>query len=96
MANDHVNNIDDGKSRGNKYFNDERLMAIKQTDEKFAIFFLTSLHDMVWNNFEDSIMSTINFDEALDMLKKVTKPYYDLLLASIEDKYSKDLSISAM
>ena len=51
---------------------------------------------MMWKDYGQGIHSKIVFDEAYNMLKKITGPLYQLLLASVHDKFSKDLSMAEM
>ena len=98
MANNHAEAIDMNPNarKGGDSFNKQRINAIKNVDIKFADFFLKELHGMTWKNFKTGILSTIPFDEAFDMLKTATELYYQLLLASVEDNYSKELDLSNM
>jgi len=79
-----------------KSINLQRIEAIDDIDQTFAKFFLEKLHFMMWKNYKDGIQSKIVFDEAYEMLKKITGPLYQLLLASVHDKFSKDLSMAEM
>jgi hypothetical protein len=57
---------------------------------------LKNLHELVWKDYTKGILSTIALDEALHLLKKASLALYDLLVASVDDKYNKDLSIAEM
>jgi hypothetical protein len=96
MAVNHMDAINLKKQNGVDSYNKQRLDEIKKVDKQFAQFFLTRLHDLVWQDYSKGILSTISFDEGFEMLKKATHALYDLLIASVDDKFSKDLSISEM
>jgi len=96
MAVQHTNAVDMKDRGGKKTLNELRILEIAKMDQTFAKFFLTQLHALVWKDFSKGVQSTIPFDDALKMLKIATSALYDLLLASIDDKFSKDLSISEM
>jgi hypothetical protein len=96
MAVNHMDAVNLKKVQGQDSYNKQRLNAIKDVDEQFADFFLKRLHDLVWLDYDKGILSTISFEDAFEMLKKATHAVYDLLIASVDDKYSKDLSISEM
>ena len=87
-------NINPNK-KGDSY-NKQRLDSIKKVNNTFAIFFLSQLHLLTWKDYNKGVQSTIPFDEAFDMLQMATDALYDLLIASVDDKYSKDLSMSQM
>jgi len=95
MAVNHMDAINLKNQNGDSY-NKQRLNEIKKVDKQFAQFFLTRLHELVWQDYDKGVLSTISFDEGFEMLKKATHALYDLLIASVDDKFSKDLSISEM
>ena len=86
---------EEGFKNANKY-NTSRVNELKIVDEYFARFFLERLHFLTWNDYDKGVLSTIPFDESYKMLKDVTQPLYELLLASVDDKYSQDLSLKEM
>ena len=100
LANNQVNAVDNNKNYGpkGKSLNTQRIEAIEKVDQEFADFFLRNLHNLTWKDWDTSpgILTTIDYQDAYDMLKLATKPYYELMLASVEDAYSKDLSLSNM
>ena len=62
----------------------------------FTDFFLTQLHTMVWKDFDKGVKSTIPFNEAYKLLKSASTALYEVLIASVDDKYNTDLAISEM
>ena len=96
MAVNHTDAVDLKDRKGKPTLNSLRIKAIADMDQTFAKFFLKQLHALVWKDYSKGVQSTIDFDDGLKMLKIATSALYDLLLASIDDKFSKDLSISEM
>ena len=96
MAVVHMDAVNMKPNNGNPTLNQLRLAEIKRMDQEFADFFLSRLHTLVWKDYSRGVQSTIPFDDAFEMLKKATMALYDLLLAAVEDKFSRDLSISEM
>lgn len=96
MAVDHMDAVNLKPGNGNPTLNQQRVAAIKVADLEFAHFFLKQLHSLVWKDYSRGVQSTIPFDDAFEMLKKATHALYDLLIAAVEDKFSKDLSVSEM
>jgi hypothetical protein len=96
MAVNHMDAVNMKPNNGNATLNQLRLAEIKRMDVEFADFFLKRLHTLVWKDYARGVQSTIPFDDAFEMLKKATHALYDLLIAAVEDKFSKDLSISEM
>ena len=96
LAVNHTDAVDLKDRKGKPTLNSLRIKAIADMDQTFAIFFLKQLHALVWKDYSKGVQSTIDFDDGLKMLKIATSALYDLLLASIDDKFSKDLSISEM
>ena len=84
------------KVNGQETLNQQRLKGIKDMNQEFAKFFLKRLHDLCWQDFSKGVQSTIAFEDGFKMLQQATNALYDLLLASIDDKFSKDLSVSEM
>jgi hypothetical protein len=81
---------------GPESLNKQRIRSIESANTNFCKFFLKNLHELVWKNYENGILSTIQLDEALYLLKKASLALYDLLVASVDDKFNKDLSIAEM
>lgn len=97
MAVNHMNATNIVKLEGGKKsLNQQRVEEIELMNRKFAEFFLAQLHILTWKDFSKGVQSTIPFDDAFKMLKAATMALYDLLVASVDDKFNKDLSISEM
>ena len=96
LAVNHTVGIDQkGRSRG-ETLNGQRLDEISTMNDYFANFFLEQLHFLTWKDYDKGVQSTIKLKDAFKMLTITTRALYDLLLASVDDKFSKDLSMSEM
>lgn len=89
-------NLKPQQNGGPESLNKQRIRAIEYSNKNFCEFFLINLHNLVWKDYDKGILSTIPLDEALSMLKKASLALYDLLTASVDDKFNKDLSIAEM
>jgi len=89
-------NLKPQQENGPESLNKQRIRSIEKANNNFCIFFLKNLHDLVWKDYSKGILSTIALDDALYLLKKASLALYDLLVASVDDKYNKDLSIAEM
>ena len=102
MAVNHMDAVNIKNNNGNNgnnalgTLNQQRIKAIRDIDQDFAAFFLGNLHNLMWKDFATGVQSTIPFDEAYKMLKLATDALYDLLVASVEDKFCRDVSVSEM
>lgn len=97
MAVNHMDAVNlKPRQAGQETLNQKRIKAIEKSNNEFAQFFLKQLHNLTWKDYSKGVLTTIPFDEGLNMLKKATLALYDLQIAAIEDTYSKDLSLSEM
>lgn len=98
MAVNHTEavNLKPQQEGGPESLNKQRIRSIEKSNNNFCDFFLRNLHNLVWKDYDKGVLSTIPLDEALDMLKKASLALYDLLIASVDDKYNKDLTIAEM
>ena len=85
---------------GKKSLNRRRIEEINTINDMFAHQFLSMLHYLSWNDLDvakkRAIQSTIDPQEALELLKVAMTAVYDLLLASVDDKFNKDLALTEM
>jgi hypothetical protein len=97
MALNHMNGIGKkNKADFEQTMNYKRVMAINEMNKTFATFFLTQLHNMMWTDYNKGVKSTIPFSEAYKLLKNASTALYDVLIASVDDKFNTDLAVSEM